>query len=109
LHLLTTLPFETNTSCQLELSLNMLLSALQVWQPPHKSGAPVPLVTVWSPAGLLLFLAYLAAMVYYFVVRIRYSLDLGWYTWWVAVGGARGAGGGEFFCHHSDFIMHMRC
>jgi hypothetical protein len=44
----------------------------------------VPLVTVWSPAGLLLFLAYLAAMVYYFVVRIRYSLDLGWYTWWVA-------------------------
>lgn len=61
-------------------SFQTLLVA-QVWQPDESTPA---LKLVWSPVGIITALFYLAATVYYFYVRVRFTMALGSTSWCVA-------------------------
>lgn len=52
--------------------------ATQVWQPDPAKPA---LKLLWSPFGILTCLFYLAATVYYFYVRFRFTMALGVTSW----------------------------
>jgi hypothetical protein len=54
---------------------------VQVWEPEADKPA---LQLLWSPFGILTCLFYLAATVYYFYVRFRYTMALGITSWCVA-------------------------
>lgn len=53
-------------------------SPMQVWLPP---AGYQPLKIVWCPLGVLTCLLYLAAAVYYFYVRITFTLSMGPTAW----------------------------
>jgi hypothetical protein len=67
-----------------------------VWAPKRP---PNPFRRVFSPLAFLIFVGFLAAMGYYYYVRVRFTLDMGRNTWWVAAfwggrGGLRLRAGG---------------
>jgi hypothetical protein len=50
----------------------------QVWLPPP---GYEPLKLVWKPLGLLTGLFYLAVTIYYFYVRLAFTLAMGTTSW----------------------------